>query len=90
MSWALGSCGLNACERSATGLGAWVVIWLSGVKEWISVAEPVFSSGRIWQWTPVLAARPQDRMYVDDILFEGTFSCDAINDLDVPDLWLDL
>ena len=25
-----------------------------------------------------------------DILFEGSLSCDPINDLDVPDLWLDL
>jgi hypothetical protein len=54
------------------------------------VDEPVFSSGRIWRWTPVLAARPENRLCVEDILLEGTLNCDAINDLDVPDLWLDL
>jgi len=25
-----------------------------------------------------------------DILFEGSLSCDPINNLDVPDLWMDL
>jgi len=74
VSWALGSCGLNACEGSVPGLGAWVAIWLSGVKEWASIGEPVFSSGRIWQWTPALAARSEDRLCVDDILFEGTLA----------------
>jgi hypothetical protein len=54
------------------------------------VGKPVFSSGRIWQWTPALAAGSEDRLCVNDILFEGTLNCDAINDLDVPDLWLDL
>jgi hypothetical protein len=63
---------------------------LAEVKEWVSIGEPGFSSGRIWQWAPVLAARSEDRLCDDDILFEGSLSCDAINDLDVPDLWLDL
>jgi hypothetical protein len=38
----------------------------------------------------VLAVTPEVRLVDTDILFEGLLSCDSINDLDVPDLWLDL
>ena len=58
MSWVEGSVsGMKAKNLGASG--AVTAVWLGGAA-WVSISERGFSSGRIGQWAPVLAARPDD------------------------------